>query len=136
MLRKANAEQGWGMNIVMAKDHADGFLLVENDRAAAFGMDDILLYGLIANAKNPKDFHVVADALQVEPYACMLRKDDPQFKQLVDGVIGDMMKSGAFARLYDKWFMQPIPPKNAALGLPMSEQLQRNVQERGDKPAF
>ncbi|WEE77890.1 amino acid ABC transporter substrate-binding protein [Comamonas testosteroni] len=136
VLRKANAEQGWGMNIVMAKDHADGFLLVENDRAAAFGMDDILLYGLIANAKNPKDFHVVADALQVEPYACMLRKDDPQFKQLVDGVIGDMMKSGAFARLYDKWFMQPIPPKNAALGLPMSEQLQRNVQERGDKPAF
>ncbi|QOQ82429.1 MULTISPECIES: amino acid ABC transporter substrate-binding protein [Comamonas] len=136
VLRKANAEQGWGMNIVMAKDHADGFLLVENDRAAAFGMDDILLYGLIANAKNPRDFHVVADALQVEPYACMLRKDDPQFKQLVDGVIGDMMKSGAFARLYDKWFMQPIPPKNVALGLPMSEQLQRNLQERGDKPAF
>jgi len=66
----------------------------------------------------------------------MLRKDDPQFKQLVDGVIGDMMKSGAFARLYDRWFMQPIPPKNAALGLPMSEQLQRNLQERGDKPAF
>lgn len=136
VLRKANAEQNWGLNIVMAKDHADGFLLVENDRAAAFGMDDILLYGLIANAKNPQDFQVVAQPLQVEPYACMLRKDDPQFKQLVDGVIGDMMKSGAFVRLYDKWFMQPIPPKGAALGLAMSEQLQRNLQELSDKPAF
>ncbi|MFD2753569.1 amino acid ABC transporter substrate-binding protein [Comamonas terrae] len=136
VLRKANAEQNWGLNIVMAKDHADGFLLVENDRAAAFGMDDILLYGLIANAKNPQDFQVVAQPLQVEPYACMLRKDDPQFKQLVDGVIGDMMKSGAFARLYDRWFMQPIPPKGAALGLAMSEQLQRNLQELSDKPAF
>lgn len=136
VLRKANAEQNWGLNIVMAKDHADGFLLVENDRAAAFGMDDILLYGLIANAKNPQDFQVVAQPLQVEPYACMLRKDDPQFKQLVDGVIGDMMKSGAFARLYDMWFMQPIPPKGAALGLAMSEQLQRNLQELSDKPAF
>lgn len=136
VLRKANAEQNWGLNIVMAKDHVDGFLLVENDRAAAFGMDDILLYGLIANAKNPQDFQVVAQPLQVEPYACMLRKDDPQFKQLVDGVIGDMMKSGAFARLYDRWFMQPIPPKGAALGLAMSEQLQRNLQELSDKPAF
>ena len=136
VLRKANAEQNWGLNIVMSKDHADGFLLVENDRAAAFGMDDILLYGLIANAKNPQDFQVVAQPLQVEPYACMLRKDDPQFKQLVDGVIGDMMKSGAFAKLYDKWFMQPIPPKGAALSLPMSEQLQRNLQELSDKPAF
>ena len=136
VLRKANAEQNWGLNIVMSKDHADGFLLVENDRAAAFGMDDIQLYGLIANAKNPQDFQVVAQPLQVEPYACMLRKDDPQFKQLVDGVIGDMMKSGAFAKLYDKWFVQPIAPKGVALGLPMSEQLQRNLRELSDKPAF
>ncbi len=136
VLRKANADKAWGMNIVMAKDHADGFLLVENDRATAFGMDDILLFGLIPTAKNPGDFEVVADSLQVEPYACMLRKDDPQFKQLVDGVIGDMMKSGAFARLYDKWFMQPIAPRNVALGLPMSEQLQKNLQDLSDKPAF
>jgi glutamate/aspartate transport system substrate-binding protein len=136
VLRKANADKAWGMNIVMAKDHADGFLLVENDRAAAFGMDDILLFGLIPTAKTPGDFEVVADSLQVEPYACMLRKDDPQFKQLVDGVIGDMMKSGAFARLYDKWFMQPIAPRNVALGLPMSEQLQKNLQDLSDKPAF
>lgn len=136
VLRKANAEQKWGFEMVTPKDHADAFLLVENDRAAAFGMDDILLYGLISNSKKPGDFEVVGEALQVEPYACMVRKDDPKFKALVDGVIGDMMKSGKFAQLYDKWFMQPIPPVNAALGLPMSEQLKQNLADLSDKPAF
>ena len=136
VMRKANNDNNWGINFVMPKDHADGFLLVENDRAAAFGMDDILLFGLMGNAKNPGDFEVVADALQVEPYACMLRKDDPEFKKLVDGVIGNMMKSGEFAKLYDKWFMQPIPPTNTALGLPMSDELKKNLVELSDKPAF
>ena len=136
VLRKANAENQWGIETVNPKDHADAFLLVQTDRAAAFGMDDILLYGLISNSKNPGDYEVVGDALQVEPYACMLRKDDPKFKTLVDGVIGEQMKSGEFAKLYDKWFMQPIPPVNAALGLPMSEQLKDNLSALSDKPAF
>ena len=136
VMRKYNNDKGLDMDIVLAKDHADAFLLVESGRAVAFAMDDILLYGLMSNAKTPSDFEVVGEALQVEPYACMLRKDDAQFKQLVDGVIGDMMKSGAFARLYDKWFMQPIAPRNVALGLPMSEQLQKNLQDLSDKPAF
>lgn len=136
VLRKANAENKWGMEVVMPKDHADAFLLVENDRAVAFGMDDILLFGLIANAKNPTAYEVVADALQVEPYACMLRKDDPKFKTLVDGVIGDMMKSGKFTAMYDKWFMKPIPPTNAALGLHMSDALKKNLVELSDKAAF
>jgi len=136
VLRKANAEHNWGFDMVLAKDHADGFLLVANDRAAAFGMDDILLYGLIANSKNPQDFHVVADALQVEPYACMVRKDDPKFKKVVDDTIAGLMKSGAFAKMYDKWFMQPIPPKDVALGLPMSDALKKNLTELSDQPAF
>ena len=136
VLRKANAENQWGIETVNPKDHADAFLLVQTDRAAAFGMDDILLYGLISNSKTPGDYEVVGDALQVEPYACMLRKDDPKFKTLVDGVIGDQMKSGEFTKLYDKWFLQPIPPVNAALGLPMSEQLKDNLQALSDKPAF
>lgn len=136
VMRKYNIEKNLGMNIVLGKDHADSFLLLESDRAVAFAMDDVLLFGLISNAKTPSDFEVVGESLQVEPYACMLRKDDAQFKQLVDGVIGDMMKSGAFARLYDKWFMQPIAPRNVALGLPMSEQLQKNLQDLSDKPAF
>ena len=136
VLRKANADNQWGFEMVNPKDHADAFLLVQTDRAAAFGMDDILLFGLISNSKAPGDYEVVGDALQVEPYACMLRKDDPKFKTLVDGVIGDQMKSGEFAKLYDKWFMQPIPPVNAALGLPMSEQLKENLTALSDKPAF
>jgi len=136
VLRRANAEKQWGLELVTPKDHADAFLLVESGRAAAFGMDDILLYGLMANAKNPADFEVTGDALQVEPYACMLRKDDPKFKQLINDTIGGMMQSGTFAQLYDQWFMQPIPPTHAVLGLPMSEALKHNLTERSDQPAF
>ena len=110
VVRKYSADNKLDINITLAKDHADGFLLMENDRAAAFAMDDILLYGLKANSKDPNAYEVVADALQVEPYACMLPKGDAGFKKIVDGVIGGMMKSGEFTKLYDKWFMQPIPP--------------------------
>lgn len=136
VVRKASADNNWGLEIVMPKDHADAFLLVDGGRAAAFAMDDILLFGLIANAKNAKEFEVVGDALQVEPYSCMLRKNDEGFKKLVDGVIGGMMKSGEFTKMYDKWFLQPIPPTNTALGLPMNEQLKKNLTELSDKPAF
>ena len=135
VLRKANAEHKWELEMVTPKDHADAFLLVQNDRAAAFGMDDILLFGLISNSRSPADYEVVGQALQVEPYACMVRKDDPKFKALVDGVINDMMKSGAFTKLYDKWFMEPIPPRNQAIGLPMSKELKDNLTAMSDKPA-
>ncbi|MET0542430.1 MAG: transporter substrate-binding domain-containing protein [Variovorax sp.] len=135
VVRKYNEEKKLGIDIVSAKDHADALLLVESDRATAFAMDDILLFGLKANAKAPAELEVVGESLQVEPYACMLPKDDPQFKALVDGVITGMMKSGEFAKLYDKWFMQPIPPKNQPIGLPMSPQLQDNIKAPSDKPA-
>ncbi|RTQ35405.1 transporter substrate-binding domain-containing protein [Variovorax sp. NFACC27] len=135
VMRKYNTEKSLGMDIVLGKDHADSFLLVESDRAAAFAMDDILLYGLIANAKTPGDFEVVGDSLQVEPYACMLPKDDPAFKKLVDDTFAGMMKSGEFEKLYNKWFMQPIPPKNVPLNLPMSPQLKENLKALSDKPA-
>ncbi|MEG1454445.1 MAG: amino acid ABC transporter substrate-binding protein [Comamonas sp.] len=135
VVRKYSADQKLDINITLAKDHSDGFLLMENDRAAGFAMDDILLYGLKANSKDPAAYEVVADALQVEPYACMLPKDDPAFKKIVDGVIGGMMKSGDFTKLYDKWFMQPIPPKNQALGLPMNKELKDNLTAQSDKPA-
>ena len=135
VMRKYNTEKNLDMDIVLAKDHADAFLLVESDRAAAFAMDDILLFGQIANAKNPGDFEVVGDALQVEPYGCMLPKDDPAFKKVVDDTIIGLMKSGAFEKLYDKWFMQPIPPRGTALGLPMSPQLRENIKAPSDKPA-
>lgn len=135
VMRKYNTEKNLDMDIVLGKDHADAFLLVESDRAVAFAMDDILLFGLIANAKNPAEFEVVGDALQVEPYACMLPKDDPAFKKVVDDTIVGLMKSGEFEKMYTKWFMSPIPPKNAPLNLPMSPQLRDNIKTPSDKPA-
>ncbi len=136
VLRKYDQEKKTDMKFLFGRDHSESFLLVEGGRALAFGMDDILLYGLKANAVNPNDYEVVGDALQVEPYACMLRKDDPKFKALVDGVIAGMMKSGEFDRLYAKWFQQPIPPTNISLGVPMSAELRANVKARSDKPAI
>jgi ABC-type amino acid transport substrate-binding protein len=135
VMRKYNAEKNLDMDIVLGKDHADAFLLVESDRALAFAMDDILLFGLIANAKNPAEFEVVGDALQVEPYACMLPKDDPAFKKVVDDTIVGLMKSGEFEKMYNKWFMSPIAPKSTALNLPMSPQLRDNIKAPSDKPA-
>ena len=136
VMRKYNADNNLNMDLILAKDHSDAMLLVEADRAVAFAMDDILLYGLIATAKTPDIWDVVGDPLQVEPYACMLRKDDPGFKSLVDGVIGSMMKSGEFERLYTKWFMAPIPPNNINLRLPMAPQLRDNLKNLSDKPAL
>ena len=134
VMRKYNTEKNLDMDIVLGKDHADAFLLVESDRAVAFAMDDILLFGLMANAKNPADFEVVGDALQVEPYACMLAKDDPAFKKLVDDTFIGLMKSGEFEKMYAKWFLQPIPPKGMPLNLPMSPQLRDNIKTPSDKP--
>ncbi len=136
VMRKYNVDKKLNMQIILGKDHADSLLLVDSDRAVAFAMDDILLFGLMANAKNPAEWEVVGDSLQVEPYACMLRKDDPKFKTLVDGVITGLMKSGEFDRLYKKWFMSPIPPKNINLNLPMSAQLRDSLKAPSDKPAL
>ena len=136
VMRKYNTDNALNMDIVLAKDHSDAMLLVDADRAKAFAMDDILLYGLMATAKNPGEWEVVGDSLQVEPYACMLRKDDPKFKELVDGVIGGMMTSGEFERLYTRWFMAPIPPNNINLRLPMAQQLRDNLKTLSDKPAL
>lgn len=136
VIRKYNVEKNLDMQILLGKDHDDSLLLVENDRAAAFAMDDILLFGLRANSKNPESLHVVGDSLQVEPYACMLRKDDPEFKKLVDGAITRLMKSGEFSKLYSKWFESAIVPKGVNLKLPMSQQLKDNIKALSDKPAM
>jgi ABC-type amino acid transport substrate-binding protein len=135
VMRKYNADNSLGMDIVLGKDHDDAVLMVDSGRAVAFAMDDILLFGLKGNAKNPGEWDVVGDSLQVEPYACMMRKDDPKFQELVNGVIGGMMKSGDFEKLYTKWFMSPIPPKGQNLNLPMSKELRDNLKAQSDKPA-
>ena len=136
VMRKYNADKNLDLKILLGKDHDDALLLVEGDRALAFAMDDILLFGLRANSKNPDSLHVVGDSLQVEPYACMLRKDDPEFKALVDGTLSRLMKSGEFSKMYTKWFESPIAPKGVNLNLPMSQQLKDNIQALSDKPAL
>lgn len=136
VIRKYNADKNLDMKILLGKDHDDSLLLVEGDRALAFAMDDILLFGLRANSKNPSALNVVGDSLQVEPYACMMRKDDPEFKAVVDGAITRLMKSGEFSKMYAKWFEAPIAPKGVNLNLPMSQQLKDNILALSDKPAL
>ena len=135
IIRNLNEEKKLGIDLIGAKDHADSALLVQTGRAVAFGMDDILLYGLKASAANPGEFAVVGEAIQVEPYAIMLRKDDPAFKKLVDDTLAGLMKSGDFEKLYKKWFMSPIPPKGINLNAPMSKDLVDNLKKLSDKPA-
>ena len=135
VLRRVNAENNLDFTLLAAKDHAESALLVQQDRALAFGMDDILLYGLRASSTNPAEFAVVGDAIQVEPYAIMLRKDDPAFKKLVDDTLAGLMKIGEFEALYKKWFQSPIPPKGINLNAPMSKELRDNLKVLSDKPA-
>ena len=136
VLRNINSEQNIGFELIGAKDHADALLIVESGRADAFGMDDILLYELRASSKDPKQLVVVGDPIQVEPYAIMLRKDDPQFKSLVDGVLANLIKTGEFDKLYKKWFETNIPPKGINLNAPMSQELKTNMKALSDKPAI
>ena len=128
-------EKGHNIDVknVYGKDHAESFLMVETGRASAFVMDEVLLAGFIANAKNPKDFAIVGPALSTEPYGIMLRKDDPQFKALVDKTLSGLMKSGEINKIYAKWFTSPIPPKNVNLNLPMNAQLQEAIKHPSDK---
>jgi glutamate/aspartate transport system substrate-binding protein len=135
ILRNLNEEKKLGIDLLGAKDHADSALMVESGRALAFGMDDILLYALRASSQNPASLAVVGDAIQVEPYAIMLRKDDPAFKKLVDDTLAGLMKSGEFTKLYTKWFQSPIPPKGINLNAPMSPELVENLKALSDKPA-
>jgi ABC-type amino acid transport substrate-binding protein len=135
ILRNLNEEKKLGMDLLAAKDHAESALMVESGRAVAFGMDDILLYGLRASSQSPAALAVVGDPIQVEPYAIMLRRDDPAFKKLVDDTLAGLMKSGEFAKLYTKWFQSPIPPKGINLNAPMSAELIENMKALSDKPA-
>ena len=133
-LRKNEKATGMDFKEIFGKDHADSFLLLETGRADAFVMDGQILAGNIAKSKNPADFKIVGEVLSVEPIACMLRKDDPAFKKAVDASIVAMIKSGELAKLYDKWFMQPIPPTNTKVGLPLSEATKAAWANPNDKP--
>jgi len=133
-LRKNERAGGIDFKEVYGKDHADSFLMVETGRADAFVMDGSILAANISKAKNPADYKIVGEVLSVEPIACMLRKDDPAFKKAVDDSIKRQIADGSLAKLYDKWFMQPVPPTNVKIGLPMSEATKDAWAHPNDKP--
>ena len=126
-------EHKLGINFIPSKDHAESFLAVDTGRAVAFPMDDVILYGLRANAKNPNDFEVLGPFLSDDPYGIMMRKDDPQFKKVVDNAVSALYKSGEINKIYHKWFESPIPPKGINLNMPMSDALKELVKNPSDK---
>ena len=133
-LRKNERATGIDFKNVLGKDHADSFLLLETGRADAFVMDGSILAANISKAKNPADFHIVGEVLSVEPIACMMRKDDPAFKKAIDDSIKRQIADGSLAKLYDRWFMQPIPPANVKVGLPLSAATKDAWANPNDKP--
>ncbi|HYC45781.1 MAG TPA: amino acid ABC transporter substrate-binding protein [Burkholderiales bacterium] len=135
-----NNDKKMGMNIIPANGHPEAFQMVETGRAVAFVMDDILLYSLVAQSRNPSDYVISSDAFSLpEPYGIMLRRDDPAFKKVVDNAMTQTYKSGAINAIYEKWFLKPIPPKNINLNVPMSP-LFKNViakpTDSGDPTAY
>jgi glutamate/aspartate transport system substrate-binding protein len=122
-----NAARKLGMNIVSANGHSEAFLMVESGRAVAFAMDDILLAGLVASSKTPGDFAIAPEALSVEPYGMIVRKDDAAFKKSVDAAITALFKSGEINKIYAKWFTSPVPPKGIVMNVPMSAQLKKVI---------
>ena len=135
LLRKHERANGVNFKEVFGKDHSDSFLLLESGRADAFVMDGSILAGNIASSKSPADFRIVGEVLAVEPIAIMVRKDDAAFKKLADETVASMVKAGDMAKLWDKWFLQPIPPKNIKVGLALSESTKAAWATPNDKPA-
>lgn len=133
-LRKLD-RKGVKFNMVFGKDHSDSFLLLENDRADAFAMDDNTLAGNISTARNPKDFKIVGEPLGIEPIAIMIRKDDPKFKKAVDNEIKKLIASGQLEKIYNTWFLQAIPPTGAVIGIPMAQSLKAAFKNPNDEPA-
>jgi len=133
-LTQVNAQQKLGMRIMNAKDHSEAFLTVNSGRAVAFFMDDILLAGLVANSRNAGDWAISEKAYTVEPYGMILPKNDPEFKRAVDEAVKAMMKDGRLKQMYQKWFTQPIPPRNINLNWPMSAELEKVIANPTDSP--
>ena len=138
-ITEINGQQKLGMNIISANGHPEAFQMVETGRAVAFVMDDILLYSLVATSKTPGDYAISTDALSVEPYGIMVRKDDAAFKKVVNAAMTNLYKSGRISPIYEKWFLKPVPPKGINLNVPMSDQFKKvvaNPTDSGDPAAY
>jgi glutamate/aspartate transport system substrate-binding protein len=138
-ITELNAQRNLGASIISANGHPEAFLMVETGRAAAFVMDDILLYSLVATSKAPGEYEISTDALSVEPYGIMVRKDDVAFKKVVDAAMVNTYKSGAINGIYNKWFLTAIPPKGVNLNVPMGDAFKKvvaNPTDSGDPAAY
>ena len=134
LLKKYDKTKSADIKSIDAKDHAESFLLMSQGRTSAFVMDDILLAGLIASSPNPGDYMILKnESLRTEPYSMMLRRDDPQFKALVDKTIGGLMKSGEVDKIYAQWFLKPIPPKGVNLSFEEPQALREAFKNPNDK---
>ena len=134
-LRKHERAGGIDFKEVMGKDHAESFLLLETGKADAFVMDNASLASNISRSKNPKNFKIVGESLSADPIACMLPKGDAKFKEAVDNSIKRQIKDGSLAKLYNKWFMQPTPPNNAVINLPLAGKTKEAWANPNNKPA-
>ena len=134
LLRQSKRGGNIDFKNILGKDHADSFLLLETGRADAFVMDGSILAGNISKSKNAKDFVIVGEPLSTEPIACMVRKNDPAFLKAVNDSIARQANDGTLAKLWDKWFIQPIPPANVAVGLPLSDATKNAWANPNNKP--
>lgn len=123
VIREFSRERGLALDIAEASEHAKGVAMVAAGEASAFVMDDVLLFGLIAGRTEPPPLKVVGKLLSVEPLAIMMSREDPAFKRMVDDEMRRLIGSREANALYERWFQQPIPPRNVALGLPMNNLL-------------
>lgn len=134
ILRKMNVEKSMSMDVISAKDHTESFLMLSTGRAKAMMMDDALLAGERAKARNPSDYEIVGTPRTYEAYGCMLRKNDAPMKAVMDAAIIEAQKSGVAAKMYQRWFQQPIPPKRINLDFPLSPRMQALLANPDDKP--
>jgi glutamate/aspartate transport system substrate-binding protein len=134
LLRRMNQDKGMGMNIISAKDHEEAFQALASGRASAFMMDDALLAGERAKSGHPTEFVILGAPQSEEAYGCMMRKNDPEFKKVVDGAIAKIETSGEADQIYQKWFESPISPKGLNLNFPESDAIRALFKSPNDKP--
>ncbi|MFO6490984.1 amino acid ABC transporter substrate-binding protein [Hafnia alvei] len=135
LLNKLNEKDNMKMRIISAKDHGDSFRTLESGRAVAFMMDDALLAGERAKAKKPDQWEIVGTPQSHEAYGCMLRKNDPAFKKLMDETIAKAQTSGEAAKWFERWFNQPIPPKNMNMNFALSDDMKALFKAPNDQIA-
>ncbi|WP_274571165.1 glutamate/aspartate ABC transporter substrate-binding protein [Neisseria leonii] len=135
LLKEYNDKNQAGINVISAKDHGESFLMLQNGRAQAFMMDDVLLAGARAKAADPEKWEIVGTPMSYENYGCMMRKGDAEFQKIVNDTLNQVFASDEINKMYNQWFEQPIPPKNVNMAFPMSDKMKEILANPNDKAA-